>query len=66
MRYGIPEEAWGRLMGNFATIPEIERVILYGARALGREKPGSDIDLSMVGANLSHSQLMRCWSKSMR
>lgn len=29
--------------------PEVESACLYGSRALGRHKPGSDIDLTLYG-----------------
>jgi predicted nucleotidyltransferase len=29
--------------------PDVERAIIYGSRALGTYKPGSDIDLALVG-----------------
>ncbi|MDF3820826.1 nucleotidyltransferase domain-containing protein [Leptospira sp. 96542] len=33
----------------FFKYPEIEKVVLYGSRAKGNFKPGSDIDLTMLG-----------------
>lgn len=32
--------------------PEVERAVLFGSRAKGTYKPGSDIDLSLEGAAL--------------
>jgi predicted nucleotidyltransferase len=32
--------------------PEVEVAILYGSRALGRHRPGSDIDLTLEGPAL--------------
>ncbi len=37
----------------FARYPEVETVSLYGSRAKGTFKNGSDIDLAMTGASLS-------------
>ena len=37
----------------FQSFPEIEQVILYGSRAKGTNKPGSDIDLTIKGKNLN-------------
>jgi predicted nucleotidyltransferase len=31
----------------------VERAVLYGSRAKGNYKPGSDIDLTLFGANLT-------------
>ncbi|RVU34405.1 nucleotidyltransferase domain-containing protein [Rheinheimera riviphila] len=41
-----------------AAYPSIEQVLLYGSRAMGKEKYGSDIDLVIVGADFSHQQLL--------
>lgn len=35
--------------------PEIENIILFGSRAKGTYKPGSDIDLALSGALVSYS-----------
>lgn len=32
-----------------AGFPEVEKAILYGSRAMGRYRPASDIDLTLVG-----------------
>ena len=32
--------------------PEVERAVLFGSRAKGTHKPGSDIDLALQGAAL--------------
>jgi predicted nucleotidyltransferase len=37
----------------FARHPLVERVVLYGSRAKGCFKPGSDIDLSIYAEGLS-------------
>ncbi|MDH5298814.1 MAG: nucleotidyltransferase domain-containing protein [Desulfobulbaceae bacterium] len=37
----------------FAAHPEVEEAILYGSRAKGNERPGSDIDLTLNGPNLN-------------
>lgn len=34
----------------FQKFKEIEKVVLYGSRVLGRSKPGSDVDLSLYGS----------------
>ncbi|MFC4870417.1 nucleotidyltransferase domain-containing protein [Negadavirga shengliensis] len=39
-------------------IPYIERVIIYGSRAKGNLRPGSNIDLTMEGEHLNLSEQM--------
>src|SRR5699024_12063771 len=34
--------------------PEIDKVILFGSRALGNYKHGSDVDLAIVGNKITH------------
>ena len=53
MKYGLPEHTIDKMCAVFAQHPEVERVVLYGSRAKGNYKPGSDIDLTLLGANLT-------------
>ncbi len=48
-RYGLPEETIAMIAAVFAHHPEVERVILYGSRAKGNYRRGSDIDLALQG-----------------
>ena len=58
MRFGLPDSAIEQICAIFAAHPEIERAVLYGSRAKGNFKPGSDIDLTLFGADLSHELLL--------
>ena len=57
MKYGIKEEQWDMLCNVFANNPKIEKVILYGSRAKGTYKPFSDVDITLVGNDLSTTDL---------
>jgi predicted nucleotidyltransferase len=59
LKYGLKVSTIARIKGVFAALPEIERVILYGSRARGTFRNGSDIDLTIVGDGVTHSQLLR-------
>ncbi|GAB7026445.1 nucleotidyltransferase domain-containing protein [Geotalea toluenoxydans] len=59
MRFGLKESTIDRLNHVFAAYPQIKQVIIYGSRAKGNYRIGSDIDLTMVGDDLTHSQLLR-------
>lgn len=37
--------------------PEVDEVILFGSRAKGNYKNGSDVDLAIKGSNLSHATI---------
>ena len=51
MKYGLPEPAIQELCAVFARYPQVEKAVLYGSRAKGNYKNGSDIDLTLYGGN---------------
>ena len=50
-RYGLPEETIAMIAAVFTRHPEVERAILYGSRAKGNYRNGSDIDLALQGGD---------------
>ncbi|WP_127470377.1 nucleotidyltransferase domain-containing protein [Thiomicrorhabdus aquaedulcis] len=46
-KYGLRLKVIEAIQSVFATFPEIETAILYGSRAKGNYKNGSDIDLTL-------------------
>lgn len=46
MKYGLSEEVIGRIISVFSEMVGVNRVIIYGSRAKGNYRKGSDIDLS--------------------
>ncbi len=50
MKYGLPQSAVERIRAVLSRYPQVERAILYGSRAKGTHKPGSDIDLTLRGS----------------
>jgi predicted nucleotidyltransferase len=53
MDIGLPSNAIEKILAEFRKFPQIEKAILYGSRAMGTSKPGSDIDLTLVGQALN-------------
>lgn len=51
--FGLPLIVIQQIQAVFARHPEIDKVVLYGSRAKHTYKNGSDIDLSLFGANIS-------------
>jgi predicted nucleotidyltransferase len=51
---GLPQEASARLLAVLSAEPAVQEVWLYGSRAMGRHRPGSDIDLTLVAPDLRH------------
>ena len=58
MTAGLPENAVERLCAIFADYPSISRVILYGSRAMGTSRPGSDVDLVIEAESMSLTELL--------
>jgi len=58
MRYGLKDETVAAIHAVFARFPAIEEVVLYGSRAKGAFKPGSDIDLTIREHGLSFDDLL--------
>jgi len=50
--HGLPGAAVAKIHQTLASFPAIETATLYGSRAMGRHRPGSDIDLALAGASL--------------
>ncbi|MFP4049158.1 MAG: nucleotidyltransferase domain-containing protein [Desulfovermiculus sp.] len=46
-----------KLQSVFAQHQEVEEVLIYGSRAMGTHKPGSDIDLAVKGSHVSYPLL---------
>lgn len=49
MKFGLKDSDYQlicKVIGNF---PEISSVLIFGSRAMGNYKPGSDIDLALKG-----------------
>jgi predicted nucleotidyltransferase len=56
-RFGLPEPAIAAIQRVLARYPQVELAVLYGSRAIGRHRPASDIDLTLVGRDLDASTL---------
>lgn len=49
MNCGLRESDLEEIIAMVCRFPEIEKAILFGSRAKGNFKPGSDVDLAVVG-----------------
>lgn len=49
MKYGLPPSAIQKICAVLHRYPQVEQAILYGSRAKGNYKNGSDIDLTLRG-----------------
>lgn len=53
MRFGLRDKDIGDLESVFSQFKEIESVLIYGSRAKGNYREGSDIDLTLLGHGLN-------------
>lgn len=58
-RHGLSDEMVGRITAVLSHFPDIERAILFGSRAKGTHRPGSDIDLALIGPALDWRTLSK-------
>jgi predicted nucleotidyltransferase len=56
---GLSAETSARLLAVLTDDPAVEDIWLYGSRAMGRHRPGSDIDLTLVAPTLRHDDRLR-------
>ncbi|MCI5830778.1 MAG: nucleotidyltransferase domain-containing protein [Treponema sp.] len=48
-QFGLSEKHLQIINGIYSKYPEIQKVLVYGSRALGTYRPGSDIDMTIIG-----------------
>ena len=59
MQYGLSEKNIHRIQQIFPLFPEVDAVVLFGSRARGQFRAGSDIDLALKGASIQLKTLLR-------
>lgn len=59
MNHGLPEKAVSAIQSVLVAYPQVEKAVLYGSRAKGTYKRGSDIDLTLIGTSLDDRLLSR-------
>ena len=55
---GLSEEHSQAILTLLKQHPKLEAVVLYGSRAMGRQHPGSDIDLCLQAPEMSLGELL--------
>jgi hypothetical protein len=51
--HGLTEKTVAQIIDVLAGFPEVEKALLFGSRAKGTYRRGSDIDLALIGGNLN-------------
>jgi predicted nucleotidyltransferase len=52
MKFGLSNATLEKFHSVFSKYPEIEEVLIYGSRAKGNYREGSDIDITLKGKML--------------
>ncbi|MCK5145753.1 nucleotidyltransferase domain-containing protein [bacterium] len=53
MEYGISAKSYNYMMSVMHAQQAVEKVVLFGSRAMGNARKGSDIDLALFGKKLT-------------
>ncbi|MGF1533707.1 MAG: nucleotidyltransferase domain-containing protein [Bernardetiaceae bacterium] len=61
MDFGLDPTTVANIRSVFAKYPEIEQVWIYGSRAKGNYRAGSDIDLTLKGDQLTDNIRSKVW-----
>jgi predicted nucleotidyltransferase len=59
MRYGLEDSVIEKICSVLNQFPSVSKVVLYGSRAKGSYKNGSDIDLCLFGVDIDQVLLYR-------
>ncbi len=55
MTHGLSQRDMAAILDTLRAFPEIEEAILFGSRAKGNYKPGSDVDIAVKGQAIDSS-----------
>ena len=55
--FGLPAATLETIRRFLAEVPAVKRALIYGSRAKGTHRPGSDIDLALFGDGLDLATL---------
>lgn len=61
MKFGLKEETIQKINAVFARYPEIDAVVIYGSRAKGNFREGSDIDITLKGTAVTERIRSQGW-----
>lgn len=60
---GLSLDTLAKITTVLSRCPALEKAVLYGSRAKGNYRPGSDIDLTLFGETLSYAHLVEIESQ---
>lgn len=57
-KYGLKSSEIASIQNVLKLFPKLKKTLLYGSRAKGNYRPGSDIDLCLFGQKLDYTDLV--------
>ena len=57
MNYGLQQRDIDNIARAIKQFPEIEEAVLFGSRAMGNYKKGSDVDIAIKGKDVSNDTI---------
>lgn len=62
MNFGLSETDLEYIINTIEHFPEIEKAVIFGSRAKGNYKPGSDVDIAIYGKKVTFDILSKLHS----
>lgn len=59
MKFGLTQSDLDYIIQVLGNFPEIQKTLLFGSRVKGNYKPGSDIDIAIVGDGVNFDTLSK-------
>ncbi|EIC21309.1 nucleotidyltransferase domain-containing protein [Thiorhodovibrio frisius] len=59
LEFGLPLTTTRAIRHILTEVPAVEKAVIYGSRAKGNHRPGSDIDLTLFGQGLNLDMLSK-------
>lgn len=59
MSFGLKDEDIAYIVSAIEKFDEIKKAVIFGSRAKGNYKPGSDVDIAIFGNNISFDTLSK-------
>ena len=58
-KFGLKEEDIRRISNIISNNDSVEKVVIFGSRAMGNYKHGSDVDLALFGDNIDDDVVLK-------
>ena len=62
-QYGISDKIWQSILKTCFSYPHVKEVRLYGSRARGNYRQGSDIDLAIDAPLMTNKEFSKLWNE---